>query len=481
MTIGIIGVGYVGATLANYLVDEHCILCYEIDKEKIKRYTTGEEVIFEPNLKLYEHIKSKLIEFVELEELLKLSHTVFVCVGTPSDEQGNVNLSYVFDVAKNINKFLYEHNVESYFRELKRIIIRSTVPPTTTRQFEEIVNNGIKSKVDVYFMPEFLRQGSAVEDTAHPDRMIIGSISLDIFERPYEFNRIIDIFGFQSCNWVTLSVEEAEMVKYASNFMLASKLSSANQIANMCERIEGMDAVNVMKAVGMDKRIGDRFMNIGIGYGGSCLPKDVIGISKYMENTTDVKLLNVIHEFNDTQKYRVINMLEEATNSRLIIPPKTTINNIINNSDKEITVTDLFGKFIAILGLAFKENTNDTRYSPARNIIRYILAHNGNVKVFDPKADISTLFTQEELERFGSRLIVEPLTKFALLGADAVIIVTPWEEFKKLTPEDFLVLMKTPIVIDGRRIYDPKTLEKAGVNYYAIGYGRNRKEIPETN
>ena len=483
--IGIIGAGYVGITLANYFADTwDSVLCYEKDCDKRRRYVNGEEVTYEPNLQIKKHIDKGKISFVDLDFLLDSCFTVFICVGTPSKENGEVDLTQIFDVAREIKELK-----DNEFCSVRNIVIRSTVPPGTTRQFEKIINEEGR-KVNVYFIPEFLREGSAVYDTANPERMVLGTLN-DIKSLPLF---IKETFNFKNNIWNIMNAEEAEMVKYASNFMLAAKLTCANQIANICGTIKGVDAVKVMEAVSKDSRIGEKFLKIGIGYGGSCFPKDIDGLIYFAESRTSTPVLKAIQTFNNSQRLTVINMLENAigarkifTNWRSDVNNWTTTGNISDVNNWTITsylpetaeITDFAGKWVAVLGLAFKENTDDTRKTPAKEILDYILARNGNVKVYDPKAKISTMFNQEELSYWGSRLIVENGAKFALKDTDAVIIVTPWDEFKALTPEDFHVLMKTPVVIDGRRIFDPKIMEEAGIDYYAIGYGRNRKEIPE--
>ena len=311
-------------------------------------------------------------------------------------------------------------------------------------------------------MPEFLREGNAVYDTKNPERVVVG---VD------DDKRITDIkdamkFVLSSVKWITMSTEEAEMVKYASNFMLSAKITCANQIANICENIPRVDAVKVLDAVGLDKRIGEKFLKIGVGYGGSCFPKDVLGLIKYAESKTNVSVLNAIHSFNKMQRYKVVNMLEKALDARKLI-----------DGGEGVSATNFVGKKIAILGVAFKEDTDDTRNTPAYEVMKYILSFNGEIVAYDPKANVKEIFSQDYINYFGSRLSIANTAKSCLVGADAVIIMTPWKEFEKLEPEDFKLLMNKPVVIDGRRIFDPETMVKEGIDYYAIGYGRDRKEI----
>jgi len=418
MKISIIGTGYVGlSTGVGFAVKGNEVVCVDVIPEKVNMINKGISPIYEPSMneKLMEVLDKGLIEATsDLKKAVMATHISFISVGTPSREDGSIDLKYIKEVSKQIGEVL--RNKEGYHV----IVVKSTVVPGTTenvviKNLEE--HSGKKAGEDfgVCMNPEFLREGKALEDFLNPDRIVIGSIdkrSGDALEELYKnFNAPI----------LRTDLKTAEMIKYASNAFLATKISFANEIGNICKKL-GIDVNEVMKGVGMDHRISPYFLNAGAGFGGSCFPKDVKAlINKAKELGYEPKLLEQTIEVNEKQKVKLVEQLEDK---------------IGNLDDKTITV----------LGLAFKPNSDDIREAPAINIISKLLEKGAKVKAYDPKA-------VENMRKIFPNVLYTNDMKSALKNSDACLIVTDWGEFKQLEDKDFDV-MRNKVILEGRKVLD---------------------------
>ncbi|MCD6590544.1 MAG: UDP-glucose/GDP-mannose dehydrogenase family protein [Candidatus Aenigmarchaeota archaeon] len=418
MRISIIGTGYVGlSTGVGFAVKGNEVICVDVIPEKVNMINKGISPIYEPgmNEKLMEVLDKGLIEATsDLKKAVMATHISFISVGTPSREDGSIDLKYIKEVSKQIGEVL--RNKEGYHV----IVVKSTVVPGTTenvviKNLEE--HSGKKAGEDfgVCMNPEFLREGKALEDFLNPDRIVIGSIdkrSGDVLEELYKnFNAPI----------LRTDLKTAEMIKYASNAFLATKISFANEIGNICKKL-GIDVNEVMRGVGMDHRISPYFLNAGAGFGGSCFPKDVKAlINKAIEVGYEPKLLEQTIKVNEKQKVKLVEQLKEK-------------------------IGNLNGKTITVLGLAFKPNSDDIREAPAINIISKLLEKGAKVKAYDPKA-------VENMRKIFPNVLYADDMKSALKNSDACLIVTDWGEFKQLEDKDFDV-MRNKVILEGRKVLD---------------------------
>lgn len=440
--ISIIGVGYVGLCTAVGLASKgYQVIACDIDADKIEKINKGIPPFYEPGLeeKLTECIsKHKLKGLVnDTEAAIEGSEFTYVAVGTPSKEDGSIDLKYIESAAVNIGKAL--RNKKGYHIT----IIKSTVVPGTTINVVKPILERESGKVcgidfGLCMNPEFLRQGSAFNDTLYADRVVVGSYdkkSGDKLEALYR-----DFYSGQVPPIIRTGLSTAELIKYASNAMLATKISFINTIANICERIPAADVKDVALAMGLDKRIGPLFLDAGLGYGGSCFPKDVKALIASAEAWGYTpELLNAVEHVNKAQPLKAVEYCKDELGS-------------------------LMGKKIAILGLAFKPDTDDMREARVTPIIHELLSQGAAVTAYDPIAATTAHAV------FKDTIIYAKSAKTCLKGADAAIVVTEWPEFKKLTPEDFLQLLKQPVLVDGRRIYDPKIFADK-LRFKAIGLG----------
>ncbi len=440
--ISVIGTGYVGlCTAVGFASKGYNVIACDIDEEKIAKINQGIPTFYEPGLaeKLSESIQNdRLIGIVgQTDQVISETDLTFVAVGTPSKPDGSIDLKYVESAASNIGKALKKK--DSYHVT----IIKSTVVPGTTQNNVKPLLEKESGKVagkdfGLCMNPEFLRQGSAFQDTVNAERVVIGSFdkrSGDVLEDLYGgfYNEHLPAI-------IRTSLSTAELIKYASNAMLATKISFINTIANICEKIPGADVKVVGKAMGLDKRIGPLFLDAGLGYGGSCFPKDVkalIACSKGLG--FDPKLLDSVEDVNKTQPLKTVDFCRQQ-------------------------LGNLNGKRIAILGLAFKPDTDDMREARVIPIINQLIAEGATVTVYDPVAiPIAQRIFKDKIKYANS-------TIDCLKKADCAILVTEWIEFKKLVPEDFVKNMNQPILIDGRRIFDPEVFSKK-LKFIAIGLG----------
>ncbi|MBI2653345.1 UDP-glucose/GDP-mannose dehydrogenase family protein [Candidatus Woesearchaeota archaeon] len=432
MKIAVVGSGYVGlVTGACFAELGNDVICVDIDEDKISKLNNNTIPIYEPGLEesvVRNKEKGRLKFTTELKKAIKESEIIFICVGTPPKPNGEADLSYVENVARTIAEVM-----DSY----KVIVEKSTVPVETGEKVAKSIRayNIHKADFDVVSNPEFLREGSAVSDFMNPDRIVIGTESekaRQIMEKLYKPLKAPIIFT---------DIKSAEIIKHASNSFLATKISFINATANICESA-GADVEKVADGIGMDKRIGRAFLNAGIGYGGSCFPKDVDAFVKIAEKLGyDFKLLKSVKEINDEQRKNFVKKIEK---SLWIVKNKT----------------------IGVLGLAFKPNTDDMRLAPSTYIIAELQKEGAKIKAYDPKAMDKAKEIMEDVTYCSN-----PYE--AAKDADALVIVTEWEEFKELDLKRIKSLMKHPLIIDGRNIYNPEGIKKEGFAYISIG----RKDV----
>ncbi|MDR2972486.1 MAG: UDP-glucose/GDP-mannose dehydrogenase family protein [Bacteroidales bacterium] len=436
MKIAVVGSGYVGLVTGACLAEVGFeVSCIDIDEAKIAKMKQGEAPIYEPGLDniLKTNIeKGRLQFYTDLKLVLDEVEVVFSAVGTPPDEDGSADLQYVLEVARTIGK---------YMNSYKLIITKSTVPVGTANLVkktvhEELKKRGLEIPFDVASNPEFLKEGEAVNDFLRPDRIVVGVES----ERAKAiFKKLYNPFVLNGHPIIFTDIASAEMIKYAANAMLATRISFMNDIANLCE-IVGANVDMVRKGIGSDPRIGAKFLNAGTGYGGSCLPKDVKALIKTAEkNNYSLEVLKAVEQVNEKQKSILFNKLDAFYNH------------------------DLKGKKIAVLGLAFKPNTDDMREAPSLVLIDCLLKAGCEVYAYDPVA------INEAKRKIGDRIHYYNSCEETLDNADALLVVTEWHEFRTLNPEKLVLQMRKPVIFDGRNIYDETAMRKAGVTYFGIG------------
>ncbi|MGQ9645859.1 MAG: UDP-glucose dehydrogenase family protein [Thermodesulfobacteriota bacterium] len=431
MNICVIGTGYVGlvtgACLAEFGMN---LICVDNDQGKINVLKQGIIPIYEPGLEalVVKNMREGRLSFSNsIEEAVKSSLVIFIAVGTPSREDGSADLRAAEEVATEIARSMNGYKV---------IVIKSTVPVGTARRLKKLIQDHLPQPIpfDIVSNPEFQREGSAIEDFMRPDRVTIGAESeqaIAIMKDIYSALYLIET------PFVITSLETAEMIKYAANAFLATKVSFINEIANLCERV-GADVHHVAKAMGLDGRIGRKFLHPGPGYGGSCFPKDTRALSRLaQEKGYSFKILDSVIRVNEEQKKRMVAKIREK-------------------------VGDLQGKTIGILGLSFKPNTNDIRESSSIVIIRDLLAMGAKVRAFDPAA-------MEEAKAVLPQVAYGKDAYDVANGADALVLVTEWNQFRRLDLERIKGLLKTPIFIDLRNVYEPDQMKRLGFNYCGVG------------
>lgn len=431
MKICVIGTGYVGLVAGTCLAEMgNDVICVDNDCEKLSKLETGSVPIYEPGLEelIKVNVSEKRLTFTHnLDMAVKKSQVCFIAVGTPQDEDGSADLSCVYAVAEDIAKAMNGYKV---------IVDKSTVPVGTADKVSEIIKAHTNYEFDVVSNPEFLKQGSAVDDFLKPDRVVIGSNSQKATEIMQE---LYSPFLRTGNPVIIMDVKSAEMTKYAANSFLAIKISYANEIANICEKV-GADAEMVRIGMCTDKRIGSQFLFPGLGYGGSCFPKDVKAMIKTAKDfCCGHDLLQSADEVNKEQR-------------------KIFIKKIVKKFGEELK-----GKTFAIWGLAFKPKTNDMREAPSITIIEALLARGAKVVAFDPKA----IETAKHI--FKDKIHYAKNAYDALKNADAMILVTEWNEFRRPDFDRIKELLKTPIIFDGRNQYDKKRLKERGIEYFCVG------------
>lgn len=426
MNITIAGSGYVGLTTAAVLAHTaHDVVCVDIDKEKVEELKKLKCPIFEPKLQeLLESNKSRLLFTTDYRTAYKSAEVIFIAVGTPEKADGSANLKFVYTVVEQIAEFVEKSCV---------VVVKSTVPIGTTDKIQQHISNHLKNSVNVEVVsnPEFLSQGTAVNDMLHASRIVIGAESENakaIMRNVYEKLGLPMLFT-NRCS--------AEMIKYASNDFLALKISYINEIANLCESL-GADVEDVSRGMGMDPRIGDKFLNAGIGYGGSCFPKDtkaLHSLSNYHDN--ELKTVKAAVEVNANQKIRLIKKARKYYSS-------------------------FEGLTVAILGLAFKPGTDDLRESPSLDNIPILLEEGATIRAWDPVA------AENCKKHFPNKVCYCTSIADALSNADICFILTEWPEVVNINPTVFLI-MKTPVILDGRNCFELNKMDQYKLIYDSIG------------
>ena len=431
MNLTVIGTGYVGLVAGACLADMgNTVICIDNNEEKLEKLSKGVIPIYEPGLEelvLTNVAENRLFFSSDISEAVKKSKVCFIAVGTPQEEDGSADLASVYDVAKSIALNMNEYKV---------IVDKSTVPVGTAEKLTEYMKQFTSEEFDVVSNPEFLKQGNAVEDFLKPDRVIVGS---DSEKATKIMQEIYSPFLRTSSGVLFMDVKSAEMTKYASNSFLAAKISFMNEIANLCEKV-GANIDNVRIGMSKDSRIGNKFLFAGLGYGGSCFPKDVKALIKTgKENGCKMTVISAVDEVNKKQREIFIQK----------IVSKYGVN--------------LSGKTFAVWGLAFKPKTNDMREAPSITIIEALLKMGAKVQAYDPKAmDIAKNI-------FGGRIIYTQNSYDALKDTDAMLLLTEWNEFRYPDFTKMKKLMKTPVIFDGRNQYGVEKLSEEGFEYHPIG------------
>ncbi|MBO7744925.1 UDP-glucose/GDP-mannose dehydrogenase family protein [Paenibacillus sp. MWE-103] len=439
MNITVIGTGYVGLVSGIcYAELGHRVVCVDKDLAKVETLQNGGIPIYEPGLQelSVKNMAAGRLSFTgDLRDAVGQSEFVIIAVGTPSLPNGEANLAYIDGAAIEIAEAMNGYKI---------IAVKSTVPVGTNERVAKLIRSRTPERFDSISLPEFLREGSAVQDTMHPDRIVIGADSDAAAETLKQLHLPL------TDNIVVTDIRSAEMLKYASNAFLATKISFINEIANICEKV-GADVTRVAEGMGFDKRIGHAFLKAGIGYGGSCFPKDTRALIQIAGNVDyEFKLLRAVVEVNQDQRMSVIRKLESIFDG------------------------ELQGKTIAIWGVAFKPNTDDVRESPALEIIQYLIRSGAHVKAYDPIAmrnfrtmygDNGVMWCDEALE--------------AAAGADALCLLTEWEEFVRTDLGQLQTILRKPILIDGRNVFKEADVAETSFIYYSIGRPRLNQGVKE--
>jgi UDPglucose 6-dehydrogenase len=430
MKIAVVGTGYVGLVTGTCFAETgNTVTCVDIDEKKIERLSSGQITIFEPGLEkiFHRNIKEDRLHFTtNLEEGIREAKIIFLALPTPPGEDGSADLKYILKVADDLGKIMTEYKV---------IVDKSTVPVGTSKKVHAVIAKNAAVEFDVVSNPEFLREGVAVDDFMKPDRVVIGTTS----ERAQKI--LTDLYGpfvRQGNPIIFMDEESAELTKYAANSFLATKITFMNEIARLCE-LFGADVDLVRKGIGSDERIGKRFLFPGIGYGGSCFPKDVKALVKSASNVNyDFKILKSVEEVNQEQKLYLLPRIKKYFGS-------------------------IKGKTFALWGLAFKPNTDDIREAPALEIIDELLKDNCTIKVFDPEAinNVKAIY--------GDKLIYAGSQYEALENAEALIIATEWSEFRTPDFDRVISVLPSKIIFDGRNLFDLDKMQECGFHYESVG------------
>jgi len=431
MKISVIGTGYVGLVTGTCLAETgNEVICVDIDEHKVQKMRDGEVPIYEPHLDvLFErNIKSNRLRFTtSLKEGIAHGDIIFLALPTPEDEDGSADLSYVLGVSDEIGKLITDYRV---------IVDKSTVPVGTAAKVHSAISKNAVCAFDVVSNPEFLREGFAVDDFLKPERIVVGSSSARAIEL---MKKLYKPYVRSGNPIIIMDEKSAELTKYAANSFLATKITFMNEIANYCEKV-GADVDMVRRGMGTDSRIGKRFLFPGIGYGGSCFPKDVKALHKSgKDDDYDFKILDAVIEVNQRQKVALIPKISDYFNG------------------------ELEGKTFAIWGLAFKPETDDIREAPALDIIDDLLSKGSHIKAFDPEA------MDHVSRRYGDRIMFCKSMYDVLKDADALIICTEWSIFRTPDFERIKNDLKSPAIFDGRNLYDLTDMEKEEISYFSIG------------
>ncbi|MFT5288475.1 MAG: UDPglucose 6-dehydrogenase [Planctomycetota bacterium] len=431
MRIAVIGTGYVGLVAGTCFAESgNDVICVDIDEDKVRRLLAGEVPIYEPGLEelIRRNVQDGRLKFTtNYADAIPGANLAFIAVGTPPGQDGSADLKYVLAAARSVAENMTDYLV---------IVDKSTVPVGTARKVHAAASSATKHPFDVVSNPEFLKEGAAIDDFLKPDRVVIGSDSqraADVMDELYS------PFVRSGNPIIHMDIESAELTKYAANAMLATRISFMNEIANICNRV-GANVDKVRKGIGSDARIGSKFLFAGLGYGGSCFPKDVQAIVKTAEsNGYDFRILQAVEAVNETQKRLLFDLVQEHYGN------------------------DIKGKHFAVWGLSFKPNTDDMREAPSIVVIRHLLEAGATVCAYDPEA------IEEAKRELGDSVTYSEGPMRALNGADALILVTEWNEFRRPDFEKLRDKLADKVVFDGRNIYPRRTLENLGMTYYGIG------------
>jgi UDPglucose 6-dehydrogenase len=432
MKIAVVGTGYVGLVLGACLAENgNNVICVDKDQSKIDTLNDGRIPIYEPGLEelVRRNGQEERLTFTTaLASAVQASEIVFIAVGTPQGEDGAADLQHVLAVARDIGGAMNKYTV---------VVDKSTVPVGTAKRVREVIAKQTTQTFSVVSNPEFLKQGAAIEDFMKPDRVVVGVEDGDD-RAAVLMNELYGPFTRTGAPILVMSTESAELSKYAANSILATRISFMNEIANVCELV-GADVDAVRKAIGSDRRIGTSFLFPGVGYGGSCFPKDTQALLRSAaDQGYDFKILRAVEDVNQRQKARLVEKMEQH-------------------------FKDFSGRTIALWGLAFKPRTDDMREAPAIPIIEQLLKKGATVKAYDPAA------TPVARRLFDGRIALCEKSYDALAGADALAIVTEWNEFREPDFRKMRTLMKAPVIFDGRNIYSPEQMQALGFTYFSIG------------
>ena len=431
MNVGVVGTGYVGLVLGACLSEMgNRVVCADVDAAKISRLKNNDIPIFEPGLEtlVVENQAAERLRFTsDVAEAVKASEVIFIAVGTPPDEDGSADLKHVLAVAQVVGDNMNEPKV---------VVTKSTVPVGTAEKVREMIASRTAEKFFVCSNPEFLKEGAAVEDFMKPDRVVVG---VDSEEAAEKLSELYAPFVRTGNPLIFMDIASAEVTKYAANAMLATRISFMNQIAELCENV-GADVSLVRKGIGTDSRIGPSFLFPGPGYGGSCFPKDVQALIRTAEEFgVRFDLLESVEEVNVRQKKRLYEKLSRQFNG------------------------DMAGKTVAVWGLAFKSETDDMRESPSIELVRSVLENGGIVRAHDPQA------MENARALFGEDVQYIDNEYEALVGADALVIVTEWHAFRNPDFQRIKDRLRRPLIVDGRNLYSVDKMKKLGFDYFSFG------------
>ena len=448
MKLGVIGTGYVGLVTGTCFAEMgNDVICVDVDAQKVAQLRAGRITIFEPGLEIFfeRNIREGRLRFtLDLEEAVCGCDVIFLALPTPPNEDGSADLSYVLGVAADIAALLRKASPRTY----KIIVNKSTVPVgTADRTRETLMAGGLVPGMDfdVVSNPEFLREGAAVEDFMKPDRVVIGTSSPKAAEM---LVLIYEPFVRQGNPIMVMDERSAELTKYAANAFLATKITFMNEIANLCERV-GANVDHIRAGIGADNRIGKHFLYAGIGFGGSCFPKDIHALSHTAEeHSYDFRILRAVTQVNERQR----GITAEHVRTYFAKDP-----------DVPSSGEPLAGRTIAVWGLSFKPNTDDVREAPSHVVIRKLLADGARIRAFDPEAIDSARQSLGDTVQYARDMYE------VLQGADALVVCTEWHEFRRPDFERMKKCMKQPVIFDGRNVYDPKRMAEIGFDYFSIG------------
>ena len=436
MKISVIGTGYVGLVVSACLAENgNDVIAVDIDEDKIERLRRGELPIYEPGLAelVKRNVAEERLSFTtDFDDAVRQSKLLFIAVGTPADEDGSADMTHVLSVAEGIGRAMGEYKV---------VVLKSTVPVGTNRRVHETISALTSEPVSVVSNPEFLKEGAAIDDFLRPDRVVIGTDDPAVAQIMKELYRP---FVRTQNPLLVMDPESAELTKYAANAMLASRISFMNEMARLCEKV-GADVANLRLAIGADSRIGHPFLFPGVGYGGSCFPKDIRALLRTARDSgVKLELIEATERVNEAQKLFLLSKIRA-------------------HFDKNLN-----GRKLALWGLSFKPRTDDMREAPSLSLIRALVDEGVRMRVYDPEAMDEA---KKHLHDVDGELTYCRKSYEALEDADGLVLVTEWNEFREPDFEKIRELLREPVVFDGRNIYNPDKLRKLGFTYFGVGRG----------